>query len=80
MLKCTTRFRLKYEKLAEFELNNLPTKKEKEYEELKKMAEKAGIADLAKVFGEYKRLMEMSYQYLQEMSPKYTVSTLDSST
>lgn len=58
----------------------MPTKKEKEYKELKKMAEKAGIADLAKVYGEYKKLMEMSYQYLQELSPKYTFSTLSSST
>jgi len=58
----------------------MSTKKEKEYEELKKMAEKAGIADLAKAYGEYKKLMEMSFRYLQEMSPKYTFSTLDSST
>ena len=53
---------------------------EEEYEKLKKMAEKAGIADLAKVVGRYRKLMEMSYQYLEELNPKYAVSTLSSST
>lgn len=48
--------------------------------ELKKMEEKAGIADLLEVYGEYKRLMEMTAEYLQETNPKFTFSTVNSST
>lgn len=55
-------------------------KKEKEIQEIKKMAEKAGIVDLMKVYGEYKKLMEMSNRYLQEMRPKFTFSTTNSTT
>jgi hypothetical protein len=58
----------------------LPKKIEKDYKQLKKMAEKAGIADLSKILGEYNELVRMSSKYLQEMNPKYTFSTLDSST
>jgi len=58
----------------------MASKKEKEYQEVKKMAENAGIADLMKVYGEYKKLMEMSNRYLKEISPKYIFSTTNSTT
>lgn len=58
----------------------MSAKQELEYKELKEMAEKAGIADLAKILGKYKELMAMSYQYLELLNPKYVVSTLDCST
>lgn len=58
----------------------MPAKEELEYEELRKMAEKAGIADLAKIYGRYKELLAMSYRYLEVLNPKYSATTLDCST
>jgi len=58
----------------------MASKKEKEYQEVKKMAENAGIADLMKVHGEYKKLMEMTNRYLKEISPKCIFSTTNSTT
>jgi hypothetical protein len=57
----------------------MSAKEELEYKELKKMAEKAGIADLAKISGKYKELMDMSYRYLEILNPKFVASTLDCS-
>jgi hypothetical protein len=53
--------------------------KEEEYNKLKKMGEEAGLEDLMKIYGEYKRLVDMSEIYLQTMQPKLTFSTTDSS-
>jgi len=58
----------------------MPAKEELEFEELRKMAEKAGVADLAKLHGKYKELLAMSYRYLEVLNPKYAASTLDCST
>jgi len=53
---------------------------EREYEELMKMAENAGISDLMKLYGEYRKLLDMSNEYLQQLNPKFSFSTTDSST
>ena len=53
---------------------------EREYEELMKMAENAGISDLMKLYGEYRKLLDMSNKYLQQLNPKFSFSTTDSST
>lgn len=53
---------------------------ETEYEELMKMAENAGISDLMKLYGEYRKLLDMSDKYLQQLNPKFSFSTTDSST
>jgi len=53
---------------------------ETEYEELMKMAENAGISDLMKLYGEYRKLLDMSNEYLQQLNPKFSFSTTDSST
>jgi len=52
---------------------------EKEYEELMKIAENAGISDLMKLYGEYRKLLDMSDKYLQQLNPKFSFSTTDSS-
>jgi hypothetical protein len=52
---------------------------EREYEELMKMAENAGISDLMKLYGEYRKLLDMSDKYLQQLNPKFSFSTTDSS-
>ena len=52
-------------------------KREEEYKEIKKMGEDVGIFDLMKLYGEYKRIVDMSIEYLQEMSLKFTFSTTD---
>ena len=54
-------------------------KTEREYEELRKMADNAGLSELMTIYGEYKKLMELTSVYLQEMSPKFHFSTSDSS-
>jgi hypothetical protein len=51
-----------------------------EYEDLMKMAEIAGISDLMKLYGEYRKLIDMSDEYLQQLSPTFSFSTTDSST
>lgn len=53
---------------------------EQEYEDLMKMAENAGISDLMKLYSEYRKLIDMSDKYLQQMNPKFSFSTTDSST
>lgn len=57
---------------------NEDSAKLKEYKEMRKMAKKAGIADLMQVYGEYKRLLDATKRYLQETNPKLTFSTTDS--
>ncbi len=52
---------------------------EKEYAELMKLAENAGIADLMRLYGEYKKLIDLSNTYLQQMNPKFSFSTTDTS-
>ena len=54
------------------------TEKEIEYEEMRKLGEKAGIEDLISLYGEYQRWMQISMQYLKEMDVKFTFSTTDS--
>ena len=54
--------------------------REKEYNEIKKMGELAGINDLMAVYGEYERAMRISTEYLKEMGPKFTLSTTDNTT
>jgi len=53
---------------------------EKEYEELMKMAENAGTSDLMKLYGEYRKLLDMSDKYLQQLNPTFSFSTTNSST
>jgi len=53
---------------------------EREYEELMKMAENAGISDLMKLYGEYRKLLDMSDKYLQQLNPTFSFSTTNSST
>ena len=53
---------------------------EKEYEELMKMAENVGISDLMKLYGEYRKLLDMSDKYLQQLNPTFSFSTTNSST
>ena len=54
-------------------------KKEKEeIEEMRKLAESAGIEDLMAVYGEYQRLMLIATQYLKETGPRFTFSITDS--
>ena len=54
------------------------TEKEIEYEEMRKLGEKAGIADLMYLYEEYQKWMQISMQYLKEMNVKFTFSTTDS--
>ncbi len=54
------------------------TEKEREYEEMRKLGEKAGIEDLMFLYGEYQKWMQISMQYLKEMDVKFTFSTTDS--
>jgi len=54
------------------------TEKEIEYEEMRKLGEKAGIEDLMSLYGEYQKWMQISMQYLKEMDVKFTFSTTDS--
>lgn len=52
---------------------------EKEFEEIKELAENTGISDLMKIFGEYKILVDISTEFLQEFDPKFTLSTTNNS-
>lgn len=54
------------------------TKKEMEYEEMRKLGEQAGIVDLMSLYGEYQKWMQISMEYLKEMDIKFTFSTTDS--
>lgn len=51
---------------------------EKEYQELIKLGEKAGIADLAEVYNQYDEFIKISRTYLQEFNPKFSFSTTNS--
>jgi hypothetical protein len=53
--------------------------KDKEYAELMKMAENAGIADLMKLYEEYSKLLELSNIYMQQMNQRFSFSTTNSS-
>ena len=52
---------------------------EKEYQELKKLAEKAGVADVSKAYNEYYKLTQASYDALDQMEPEVCYSTTDTS-
>ena len=54
------------------------SEKEREYEEMKKLGEEAGIEDLMSLYGEYQKWMQISMQYLKETDMKFTFSTTDS--
>ncbi len=54
------------------------TEKGMEYEEMKKLGEKAGIEDLMALYGEYQKWVQISMQYLKEIDVKFTLSTTDS--
>ncbi|RLF70865.1 hypothetical protein DRN85_07755 [Methanosarcinales archaeon] len=54
-------------------------KKREEIEELKRLAESAGIEDLMAVYEEYQRYMQIASLYLKETGVRYTFSTTDSS-
>ncbi|MEO0124003.1 MAG: hypothetical protein ABIL69_08395 [candidate division WOR-3 bacterium] len=45
-----------------------------------KLSENAGISDLMKLYGEYKKLLDIANTYLQQMNQKFVFSTKDSST
>lgn len=53
---------------------------EDEYSQLMKLSENAGISDLMKLYGEYKKLLDLANRYLQQMNQKFVFSTKDSST
>ncbi len=54
--------------------------REEEYRQLMKLSENAGISDLMKLYGEYKKLLDIANTYLQQMNQKFVFSTKDSST
>jgi len=49
--------------------------RKKEYDEMKKMGELAGINDLIAVYGEYTKELTISNEYLKELEPKILLST-----
>lgn len=53
---------------------------EREFEELKKLGEKAGVNDVLEIYGGYCKLIQASYEYLEAMDQEFSFSTVDSST
>jgi hypothetical protein len=53
---------------------------EQEFEELRKLGEKAGVNDLLAIYGDYCKLMQASYEYLEAMDQEFSFSTVDTST
>ena len=53
---------------------------EKEYEELKKLGEKAGVSEIIEVYGDYCKLMEASFEYLEAFDREFSFSTVDTTT
>ncbi len=53
----------------------LIAKREKEFEDLRKIAELPGIDDLIAVYGEYEKSMRTSMMYLKEIYPKFISTT-----
>lgn len=51
--------------------------RKKEYDEMKKIGELAGINDLIAVYGEYNKELKISNEYLKELEPKIILSTTD---
>ncbi|GAH83780.1 unnamed protein product [marine sediment metagenome] len=49
--------------------------RKKEYDEMKKIGELAGINDLIAVYGEYNKELKISNEYLKELEPKIILST-----
>lgn len=49
--------------------------RKKEYDEMKKIGELAGINDLIAVYGEYNKELIISNEYLKELEPKILLST-----
>jgi len=68
----------RYRKVTSKRKRGGKTEKEMEYEEMKRLGEKAGIEDLMSLYGEYQKWMQISMQYLKEMDAKFTFSTTDS--
>ncbi len=52
---------------------------ENEYQEFKKLAEKAGVADISKAYKEYYKLTQASYDALNQMEPEVCYSTTNTS-
>lgn len=50
----------------------------KEFEDLLKLGENAGIEDLIMVYGHYEEIFNQSKEYLDEFDPKYISTTSDS--
>lgn len=48
---------------------------EKDFEEIRKIAQKTGIEDLMIVYGNYQKYIEISMRYLKEMDAKVNLST-----
>lgn len=52
---------------------------DEDYAQLKKLAEKTGVADVAKAFNEYSKLAQASYDALNELEVDVSYSTANSS-
>ena len=50
----------------------------KEFEEMLKLGENAGIVDLMTVYGQYQDYFNLSREYLEEFNPKFVSTTSDS--
>jgi len=50
----------------------------KEFEEMMKLGENAGIIDLVTAYGQYKEYVNLSRDYLEEFNPKNVSTTSDS--
>jgi len=71
---------MKNRKIPDKKLRPCQSKREKEYRQLIKLSENAGIMDLMKLYGEYKKLLDTANKFLQQMNQKFVFSTKDSST
>lgn len=49
-----------------------------EYNEMRKLGEKAGIEDLISLYEGYQKWLQISAQYLKEMDVRFTFCTSDS--
>lgn len=52
---------------------------EEEYAQLKKLAEKVGVTDVAQAYSEYSKLAQASYDALNELEVDVSYSTADAS-
>ncbi len=51
-----------------------------EYADFTRMAENAGVADLLRLYNDYKKILDIGSRYMQEMYPVFTFITTNSST